>query len=393
MMGVRQLQLFGEKIFPGVSTAEIVFSDKEVRGDRDDCLYVGVGNGKSDFDEHRQDGRLQNECVATLVAKRLGTLNKPGTKELLPEVLRCDTQPKTFATQLANLVKAMHRVKRGSDQHGTYLWAREAIDAIIFRKRNSGTDLRCLWKEFCLEMKVKMEDEATKNVERYVHESFSRRNGFVTELASIVSRMDARVGYRWLWETFSMMLEDARMFLTAVEEMNSDKVTAFDVQTADGIEPAYFIEIDNEHAGRAAASKLTGKATICVVRNTNGHTQIFSNPDMKLPMRNFIALLRMAEFKKWTGKTLLPEKAYGAGTIPECKQWHLPNPSMILNGSLTHPWIAPSRLTIGEIQEIARIAFTTTGRDLWIKEYCGEKTIGTDNSFKTLVNSKLAESA
>ncbi|MGC9605483.1 MAG: hypothetical protein ABSF56_01875 [Minisyncoccia bacterium] len=372
--GVRELQLFGEKIFPGVGTAKIVFSDKEVRGDRKDCLYVGVGNGKSEFDEHRPDGRLQNECAATLVARRLGILNKPGLKELLTEVLRCDTQPKTFPTQLANLVKAMHRVKKGTDQYGTYLWVCKALDAIVFRERNERIDPRWLWQEFCRVREVP-QDEAFEIVNRLVNESFSRRNSLVTELASIVSRMSVKAGWLWLGETFSMLLRDADMFLEAVKEMNSDKLVAFDVQTADGIEPAYFITTNNEHAGRAAVSRLTGKATICVVRNTNGHTQIFSNPDMKLPMGNFIALLRMAEFRKWTGKRLPAKRAYGAGTIPECKQWHLPNPNMILNGSLTHPWIPASILSLEEIQEIARVAFTATGRDLWIKEYCGEKPL------------------
>lgn len=363
---------FGGSAFPGLRFAELSFADRELGKPDPHTLYVGVGNAENhpeygEFNEHRQYGRLQGTCAAVMMAQHLHVLGKPGVKDLLNEVLASDIEPKTFPTQLASLVKMMHRVKKGQGQLETYNWATTAFDAIAFRDADPKADLREFWKEYC--MNVKVEGRERQTMDKLINTSFSRRNSLVTELSSIVYRMRPDIVYRWLQETFDVMVEDARLFQAAVKEVNSEGVIAFDIQTANGTEPAYFMISDNEQVGKAASSILTGKATICVVRSSKGLTQIFSDPFMKLPMSELAALLRMAEYREWTGKILPYERALGGGTIPECQQWHLPNPNMILNGSLTHPWIKRSRLDMGRIQDIAYHAFTASGRKIWINRY------------------------
>jgi hypothetical protein len=395
LFGVWQLKRFGKDLFLGVKDAQIEFANYELGLPERHTLYVGVGNPEKhseyrEFNEHRQDGRLRNECAASLIAKRLG-FPEEGTElfKLLRETLWADSEPGVFSTQLPSLIKTMHRVKGGADQLGTYHWACKAYDAIVFGTRDEQNDLRGFWQLFCNEENVDRDSKPFQTVDGLIHASFGRRNGItqekpegmrfvwmVTELSSIVMRMEAEAAYQWLTETFSMMLVDAKMFLATVDEVNAN-VVAFDVrtETATAAEPAYFIESDSEHIGKASASILTGKATICVVRRSNGHTQIFSNPDARLQMWDFVAMLRMAEYRKWKGKCLSPSRAFGEGTIPEVRQWHLPNPNTILNGALTHMWIPPSALTLGEIMDIARAAFTAFGRDQWISRYLQEDLI------------------
>lgn len=76
---IRLLIKYGEKTWPGISTAKVLMShDRDPFGksadvlEKEGVLLVGIGGGR--YDEHPFDGarRLENHCAATLVAQDLG---------------------------------------------------------------------------------------------------------------------------------------------------------------------------------------------------------------------------------------------------------------------------------------------------------------------------------
>lgn len=346
--------------------SEIVFLKKELGRKYPDDVYIGVGGGE--FDEHRSSGRLQGTCAAMLVAQHLRVSRK--LHELLSEIVYCDTHQKVSTTQLASLVKLAHRVKRGTDEYSTYLWAAAALDAIAFGKADQSIDLRALWSEFAQKAGVDQSEGIGKTVSDMVGRSFGGRR-FVTELASIAMRMERNTLYRWLEETFSMMLRDAEMYLVAQEELRQ-MAYSFDVHTPIGIEPVCYVESDLEHIPKAMNSHLGGKMAVSIVRTSAGQTMIASGID-RLALEDMAAMVRMLEFRKRTDKTLSPRDAWGEGTLKTCPEWHLAFPTLLLNGSLSHPDVPSSRLTREDFEDIASHAFTAGGVKVWIDRYMGRE--------------------
>ena len=111
------LRKFGEKRFPGISTAGVAYWDSGGTPDgraadayeKEGILPVGVGGGS--LDEHPAEGRerREGECAATLTADLLGIRDDPVLEKILKFVLMSDTKGAGNSFDLAYLVKAFHR--------------------------------------------------------------------------------------------------------------------------------------------------------------------------------------------------------------------------------------------------------------------------------------------
>ena len=304
------------------------------------------------------------------MGQTLRVVNKPGVNELLGEVLWCDTKPKVFPTQLANLIKAKHRVQSGQMEHGTYRWAFDAFDAIVFGKYDKEFDIRTAWERFCNHGRIVIGSSVGQEVQKQVNQAHDSRNSFVTGLASIAAMMKWEIRSEWLDTTFMVMIRDAELYEQAITEVN-EKATVIEIETENAPEPVYLLKTDNEHITKAAVSAKTGKASIVIVRDYDGHTCILANPHRKIMLADLAVMVRMAEYEARTGKKLLFSEADGPGTRSVCPEWHLASGNMLLNGSLTHPDVPTSKLSLEKLGEIASSAFTRTKRDAWIKQYLG----------------------
>jgi hypothetical protein len=81
----------------------------------------------------------------------------------------------------------------------------------------------------------------------------------------------------------------------------------------------------------------------------------------------------MAEYKERTGKCLPMNEAKGTGVLPEVPEWCLAFANTLLNGSLSHVGVKPSKLKLAQIQDIAINAFTAKGVEEWSDRYFGVK--------------------
>lgn len=364
---------FGEKFFPGVKSAKLVFLEDEPRVYRPDSIYLGLG-GKSApesaivFDEHRQGGRLQGTCTATLVAEHL-RVRKPEVWDLVRRTLFCDIEQKVSPTELANLTKTRHSVDGGTNNLGVTNWAFDALDAIVFGHEDKSFDLIHAFLHFA--ERRKCENVVSEKVWTHIAKAKASQNNEVTELAYIASRMDRRWRGEWLTTTLEAMFRSTELFFGAVEEIRS-KRRLDEIQTNSGPDWIMTIETESEFAARAASSALTGKSNVTLIRNSRTrHTQVFSKPTRRIGLSNFGAMIRMAEYRKRTGKLLSWKKAKGEGTVLEVPEWHMVSDTTLLNGSFTHPSVRPSCLTLGEILGIAESAFTSTGVKVWMTDYFG----------------------
>ncbi|MDO8515705.1 MAG: hypothetical protein Q7S28_00445 [bacterium] len=115
---IRLLRKFGEVMFPGISTAKVIYwkmggetPDGRSAEDyeRDGVLLVGVGGGR--FDEHPTVNveRKAGECAATLVAKALGVQDDPALAEILKYVVANDLKGGAQPFDIASLAKLMHQ--------------------------------------------------------------------------------------------------------------------------------------------------------------------------------------------------------------------------------------------------------------------------------------------
>ena len=358
-----QLSRFGNRIFIGANTAEVAFVKKDWGRYPKDVIPVGIGYG--DYDEHRPWGRLENTCAATLVARSLGTEDK--LKIILAEVLRCDTKNGVSPTQLANLIKAKHRVNNGGNQYGTLRWAYDAFDAITFGTWDGSFDIGVAWNEFLDAGGDKHEAPIIECVMNHIHGTCGRLSRFVTEMASIAGMMKPEMRSAWLATAFNVLLRDAELFKEALCEVNK-KGRIVEIETGKNPEPVCVMVTDNEHA-TSAFSQHAGLASILVTRNSAGQTGIFINPRSQLPIKYLAAMIRMAEYGARTGRLLPSSGADTDGTMKECPQWHLANSRMLLNGSLTHPAVEASALPLDEIVEIVSSVFVDEKRFAWMREF------------------------
>ena len=142
------LKMFGEALFPGVSTAEIITGDNEIimgllgggaighdRALKQGILLVGIGGGR--FDEHGTAERPAKgkECAATLVANALDMRRDQRIHVLLSYVLNEDLTGEKTQYDLANICKLLTGFwQDGSDVSKVYALLAPIFDAELARQ-------------------------------------------------------------------------------------------------------------------------------------------------------------------------------------------------------------------------------------------------------------------
>lgn len=122
------------------------------------------------------------------------------------------------------------------------------------------------------------------------------------------------------------------------------------------------IESDNLQIVSYARSKHGGRAAIVIVRKSNGQTAIMSNPLMDLKLNDLARIVRVAEQRAKGGQltTRRWKDLEAEGTIAGAEEWYYQlGGEMLLNGSPTHPEVPPTHLTLQELTELAKIAFSS----------------------------------
>jgi len=136
ILGIWLLRKFGEKVFSGISTAEIKFwgtggqspdgrSAKQY--EQEGVLLIGVGNGR--FDEHPavNGERKEHECAATLVAKALGLRDEPVFERIFKFAINSDLKAENHPFDIASIAKVFYQ--QTSDPEEVINWVMKGIGA------------------------------------------------------------------------------------------------------------------------------------------------------------------------------------------------------------------------------------------------------------------------
>ncbi|MDD3434414.1 MAG: hypothetical protein PHD96_00600 [Candidatus Pacebacteria bacterium] len=111
---------------------------------------------------------------------------------------------------------------------------------------------------------------------------------------------------------------------------------------------------DNEQMNKVARQE---GAAIIIQKCLRGNVQIFTNQKYGLTLFDIVQIIRLEEQKK-KGKLITTDWRLLSqeGTIPGVEEWYFQvQGQMMLNGSLSHPEISPTKLSLEEIKRLVRI--------------------------------------
>ncbi len=391
----------GYKFFPGAEKAPIRFVAGNPRGgdadyDSDKVLPLGCGGGR--FDEHTPNGRKPDECSATLVAKYLGVEGRPGIKEILVEVLRCDQDVGTHGLQMAELIKAAHRCLPGGDRSVVKWammglgWACRQIKMSYSPQNGTEPGAVSMFEKWLL--RDKPDDKVKSFIRRLCEESEQRQD--VTGVDFIIRAMHRggktidEIG-EWTLSAFRWIQTDQEQFHKAVSEIKTgkpDKQTRvavgdaseahfFRTNTPDG--GGRFVQVlvvrtgdmsDKFLARRAHRAAMWLKPAVLIMRHPDGHTQVFCHqkaglhPDVSA---DIAAQLRYYEGGREAGLTW---DALQKSGDTECSPvwYYFKKAQAVMNGSESHPGVKPTELGLQTVIDVVRRALWYPALQGWQRE-------------------------
>jgi len=148
------LRKFGREEFAGIEKAEIQYwNESDIKQKPEDyeaqeIILLGIGRGR--FDEHpdSENGRKEDECCATLVARHLGVDEESALKEILNFVKKSDLKACTDSFNPSTVVKDFHREYPDNPEKAID-WA-EAMLEVKYRKQ----------EKFLVETKKEFDEKA-----------------------------------------------------------------------------------------------------------------------------------------------------------------------------------------------------------------------------------------
>ena len=360
----------------------IRFVEQEIAGtevdhDRNGILPIGCGIDCR-FNEHRKGiERIKGECATTLVAKYLGISDLPELKQLIAEVLACDTRAGCSPTQLAELVKVANRCF-SANQTGLINWTMSALQAIVTNEQYHFTaspnekSLVDLFKALDTGGHLSADKRVREHMFRLIHESVRRSEGCITELAAIIKAM-----YRlprtendvinWLETPLIQISTDQTDFQEQVDLLRKQKMVQIEVlgPRGAGVIDCLVVQSDSQQAQRAA--RYVG-AKVVLVRNSKGNAMI--SIDAKLEWLNLSNVTRMIRWLELPvdGKNVNWKSLGVPGKHDLVPNWYyFKKGEQLFNGSQTNA-AKPTEINTLGLMEVLKCAFHPELVGLWCKK-------------------------
>jgi hypothetical protein len=370
-----------------------VGSDEEARKFASENKSVLIGIGGGPFDEHGKDTA---ECAATLVAEhvRLDTLK---FFRLLEEVRASDLTAGKRKTHLPEIIKVLYDHHDEEDVCG---WALVAYDTLLKGILENRIPLNKR-TEIVQEVAVELLEEYSSQKHvllrawKEIQESVNNNRGTLTELstvAELLSQTDSKLARDWLKFGLRAIFSRQIDFEEALKKIKESRQFTVPFVKKEGNSTmkwcgefvGVFLRGQNSQFSRAFRSTRGGCLDLAIVRNDDGHVQIFSRVEAKVPMEYAVRAIRFAEARKRNSIRTL--ESFGCeerdSSVP---QWfYFEKGGMLMNGSKSHPHVEVTRLTDDEILEAVRNAFHPD----CIVRWAAQKTVHT-KSFQGLTQPVL----
>ncbi len=320
------LRQFGEKMFPGVTTARVTpFSAGLLKeGDLPENI-IALGTGKGMFDEH---GKSNYTCAAVLVAEKLGIDKNLSLVKILAQTLQEDRHGSSVKNEIPAIVKILHMAKFSLKEvlswYETIFWAE-------FAKEENNPSIG--------ELTPTTLESGYELVKAYAGEDKAGEWKALADLA-IEKRQELFVKAKKHFQHHGKR-----------QTLNTEDFGPLQIG---------FIELGNDDF----AVVMNSAARFCkieffVQKNSEGNIQIFTDSKLKINLTNLARNIRVAEAKKRGVKIKSIQTIAMEGTHSEVPMWHLLEGacSMLFNGSLSATMIEPTALTPCELLEIIKETF------------------------------------
>jgi hypothetical protein len=311
---------------------------------------------------------LQGECTATLAAKRVGEAADPALKRILDEVYWGDTESGVRYTQLAELVKLMHRLFKGNSAE-VAAWLFPALTAIYNQlvvpvsAQVDDPTLSEIFTEYAKRDKLS-DERLIAEIEKRLIASIQNIDRSVTELAHVVRSMhrqgvDSECILKFCSKVFEAWKYDQIEFDEAVALV--DKAPTKQVLVKAGKHElklnVIVVRGDSHHLLRAANWR---GARLVVIQNSRGQVQVFVNtkvPDF-ISLDTFVGMIRTLETSPENRPGLSWKKLKTTGAEYVANNWYyFRDARQFFNGSLTHPAVTPTTLHLDAIVDALGHAF------------------------------------
>jgi len=382
IVAITLARLYGRETFPGIETAPIKFTEGVERHadqffDAAEILPFGVGGGR--FDEHGLEGRNEDECCATLVAKYLGIDENPGLRDLLAATLRLDTKPNAAMTDIAEVIKMANRQLRCAP-NVVIKWAELGLNAIIrfqairYDAVPEEKRLSTLFEEYVRNKRT--DGRIAETIRAWIAKSEASATQSVTDLTFVVKALQ-RTGtsredvVEWTHFVFNNYTADQALFWEAVELLKNQKVHMVDFLGRKGKQKIRVLMVESDNPLCQKASRMRDiHADVFIRRNSKGQVQVFTSMLVQnLNLANFARMIRWLELPKdehGRPKTDISWKELGAqDTLSTVPEWYLFK-GMLLNGSHSHPGVPATRIASKAILEVAYHAFHPGQTSIWM---------------------------
>lgn len=338
-----------EKFFPGANTAGVGFwnagretidgqraTDEWVRKAK--LLPIGVGGGE--FDEHPIPGRerVNKECAATLVARRLGVSNRHNLRMLLAFAEKVNNTATASPDDIATLTK-LHYANGKLSVQEIFDWMHEGI--------------------------------AAKYYEAVPTEDFS-----VQHIATLIRTQnpdEPTLGDQWLEVALETRALDQHLFetVTAEEYQRKKVLVPFrGIGKGGKIRDMLILAIcsDDPRIHRYARSPFGDRPAVTIQMRSTGNVVIMSNKYDGISLRDVSSAIQVEEamvrgerIPNW--EELRQELRHGV--------WYYFVPGQaVFNGSLTSPETPPTKQELGRIVELVKIALSADEFEPFHKNAC-----------------------
>jgi hypothetical protein len=331
-----------------------------------------LDRGKGEFDHHRPERRTQT--TTSLVAEKLNldVKHRKEIRRLISKVQRSDLQGESLPFDASDLIKCMQRTGVPNEEI-VELGMRVIKDCLYFSEKSlerENEKVKNLIGEF-LEKKEIKPPKFQEYMAKLGNPRFERPFDLVEVFGAEHQKRNEEEVKNFIWRLLEIEHKDSLNYLNAIEEVRKawKTIVKGSVIVAD--------VSDNPRFKDAARNEL--KALITIVRNTDGHTQIYFDTQKAEDslVEALVSMVRLEECliqKRQLPRVDLREPEWVEG-IPEWYYFKAPQipgkkkkpGRFILNGSLTAPDVPPSKIPLETLKQLTIKAIVFSPKFNWVR--------------------------
>jgi len=384
IVAITLLQQYGEKLFPGISRAQIRFVEnpQDTQESLDAMGVLPIGCCFTRFDEHVNgaSGRIEGECAATLVAKYLGLYERPEFERLLEETYQCDSDKGVGRTEIAELIKVGHRCLRRTPEQVLETGKRVVI-ALLWQEKMHFSAVACektilqIFEELVKEGHFSEHGSVQNSMRKLLTRSMQNKER-LTELASVVEALyryqqpcNEEEVMRIVDFYLATMEADEIAFREEVNRLKNARLKFRIPAVLNGKETRLNLLVckDPNPYTQKAARYLEADLIVC--REETRNTQIFANTRVEgLNLSNIVRMIRALELGN--SKTPIQWSRLGeAGHYTGVEWWYyFKKGEQLFNGNITHS-APPTSICLQEIINVLECAFHPKHFKRWCEEH------------------------